>query len=291
LCQSASCASYLNEASKMGGAENPCSGGSPCFSLSSSACRTLDVDVSPRMAYDACFGHGDASTSARFAEIVPMSELVAGDLVLSADAGLSPSLTRVVVNQHAKAALSAHPMLKLQSSDGSLTLTPDHVLFVDGKFVPARLVTPGSHLSSGATVEQVASMHDGIINPVTANSKILAVGPEGKPFLSSTHPEWIAQWMLTSYYPLPVSVSSVLSLIFPATVQTFYDAQLEPILDSASLGLLAFKATAPALVLPAVAVLDISISAAFLVFSMTSAKIVAFLVASMAVKKFFAQKA
>jgi hypothetical protein len=45
------------------------------------------------------------------------------------------------------------------------------------------------------------------------------------------------------------------------------------------------------LVLPAVAVLDISISAAFLVFSMTSAKIVAFLVASMAVKKFFAQKA
>ena len=72
-----------------------------------------------------------------------------------------------------------------------------------------------------ASVTRVTHHAAGIINPITANCRILAAGGmTGRPIVSSTHPEWIAEWMLScALYPLPLSLSSSLSYFFPTHVQ------------------------------------------------------------------------
>ena len=64
----------------------------------------------------------------------------------------------------------------------------------------------------------------GIINPLTASGTILANG-----VVASVYPEWISKHMLSSkLYPLPLSACNLLTYLFPAPAQTFYDAVLEP---------------------------------------------------------------
>jgi hypothetical protein len=42
------------------------------------------------------------------------------------------------------------------------------------------------------------------------------------------YPEWIADYMLSSaLFPLPFSLSNMLSYLFPETTQNYYDAVLE----------------------------------------------------------------
>merc|ERR1719240_1375720 len=101
--------------------------GIACFSRTTQACRLLQP-ASAEDAFAACFQDGHVAT----AERVSMDKLVAGDTVLANAA----TLTRVVVNQHATVKAAA-PMLTLHFEGGSLSLTADHVLQLDGTLSPA----------------------------------------------------------------------------------------------------------------------------------------------------------
>ena len=199
-----------------------------------------------------------------------MADLIAGDVVVSASDDLEPALTRVVVNQHARSDITS-PMVELVHSEGSLSLTPDHVLFLDGKFTPARLAKPGAALSPRATVLAAhGSTDSGIVNPITASSRILAAGAGGgQPVLASTHPEWIAEYLLTSSYPLPLSLCSLLSFLFPLSFQAFYDDALESLLVSnGASALKTLWAAIPASALPlGVGIIDAALSLSFVLFT------------------------
>jgi len=56
-----------------------------------------------------------------------------------------------------------------------LSITPDHVLSVDDKFVPARHVIVGSKLREHEVVS-VTFTTGAVINPLTASGKILTQG-------------------------------------------------------------------------------------------------------------------
>ena len=93
----------------------------------------------------------------------------------------------------------------------------------------SRPVQVGSSLS-GSKVTAISHGVGGIINPVTVSGMIVAAGATGGPVISSAYPEWIAEYMLeqnNGYYPLPVSMSSMLAYLFPATVQAYWDEVLE----------------------------------------------------------------
>ena len=108
-------------------------------------------------------------------------------------------------------------------------------------------------------------------------------GATGGPVISSAYPEWIAEYMLeqnNGYYPLPVSMSSMLAYLFPATVQAYWDEVLEHAfaanqqrLNSALLGL------PTAFVAPIMFVLDLVCSAGLVLFTLANAKLLAALAA------------
>ena len=72
----------------------------------------------------ACFDTADPSV----AERIPMTGLVAGDYVLSEMGKVS----RVIVNQHREALQLKSTLLTLAHSNGSLSLTSNHVIEIDG---------------------------------------------------------------------------------------------------------------------------------------------------------------
>ena len=138
----------------------------------------------------------------------------------------------------------------------------------------SRPVQVGSSLS-GSKVTAISHGVGGIINPVTVSGMIVAAGATGGPVISSAYPEWIAEYMLeqnNGYYPLPVSMSSMLAYLFPATVQAYWDEILEHAfaanqqrLNSALLGL------PTAFVAPIMFVLDLVCSAGLLLFALANA--------------------
>jgi len=161
-----------------------------------------------------------------------MASLSAGDVVLGASAenhGLS--LERVVINQH-KNSKSINKLILLEHANGSLMLTPDHVLLIDGVFSPAYTAMPGSMLSlaggSLASVKRVAYSWGTIINPVTASGTILATA-HGEPIVALTHPEWSAGFMMKNPgYPL---LFHIIAYEFPEITQSYYENVLEPLFD------------------------------------------------------------
>ena len=105
-----------------------------------------------------------------------------------------------------------------------------------------------------------------VINPLTTSGKILTQGG----VLASTYPEWVAEYMLSSYLvPLPLSLSNALSYLFPETAQAYYDALIEPLVTKAHPKHL--KAALPASLYP-VAFLagDLAVSAGFFGFALAS---------------------
>jgi len=213
--------------------------GVACFSRTTTACRLLQP-ASAGDAFAACFGGGPDAV----AERVSMDALVAGDTVLADGA----ALTRVVVNQHAGVKAAA-PMLTLHFEGGSLSLTADHVLLLDGALSPARLAAAGSVLSSGRKVSAVTHGSQGVVNPITAAGTILAAGPSGDPVVAATANEWLADVLLSAYPKYTLSFT--LAVLFPASAQAYYDAALEPFFSLAVPRLEHVKAVAP---LPAVGV-------------------------------------
>ena len=175
-------------------------------------------------------------------------------------------------------------VVKITHVNGELSLTPDHVLLVDGEWAAARTVKVGSSLS-GSIVTAVSQGFGGIINPVTTNGMIVAAGPTGKPVVSSAYPEWIAEYMLeqnNGYYPLPVSMSSMLAYFFPATVQAYWDEVLE---HAFAANQKALNAIPTPFVAPIMFVLDLVCSAGLLLFALANAKVIATLVAVVAVAR------
>jgi len=221
-----------------------------------------------------CFGRDTHATLAT-GERVLMSSLKSGDYVVDGD----NSVTRVIVNQHAKAAYLSSHLLSIEHEMGSLEITSDHVLAVDGNFVAAREARPGTRLGQ-SEVHRVTESYGGIINPLTASGKILAQGG----VLASTYPEWIADYMLSTYVPLPISISNLLSYLFPATTQAYYDATLERFFQSTSPFLVSLKASLPTpLVALAFVVADLAVSLGFVAFSLASSQALVALAAVAAV--------
>jgi hypothetical protein len=205
-----------------------------CFSQETTACRLLSP-VAAKEAHAACFGSG---VGPAVAERVSMDKLVAGDAVLADEA----TVTRVVVNQHAGVKAAA-PMLTLHFEGGSLSLTADHVLLLDGVPSAARLAAVGSVLSSGRKVSAVTHGSQTVVNPITAAGTILAADASGEPVVAATANEWLADVLLSAYPKYTLSFK--LAAVFPASVQAFYNSALEPFFSLAAPHLQHVKAAAP----------------------------------------------
>jgi len=254
-------------------------GDDPCFSREAEACRIVDTSVAPFAAFRACFDEAAPTV----AERVKMTALTGGDYILSAGKDQAYEFTRVIVNQH-KLTEKRSSMLKIAHADGEIELTPDHVLLVDGQWAPAHTVKVGSSLS-GSKVTAISHGVGGIINPVTVSGMIVAAGATGGPVISSAYPEWIAEYMLeqnNGYYPLPVSMSSMLAYFFPATVQAYWDEVLE---HAFAANQKALNAIPTPFVAPIMFVLDLVCSAGLLLFALANAKVIATLVAVVAVAR------
>lgn len=219
----------------------------PCFAADSVVCRVSTNQgrvISAEDAYTACFV--DASANA-LATRAPMSALAAGDLVLS-EADGKPFITRVVVNQHAASPLSSR-LLHLNHEHGTLSLTGDHVLHLNGVFAPAREAKEGDLLVdaklSPTKIKSISASYGLIANPITANGKILAASAEAdsSPVIAATANEWLADVLLSAYPQY--TLSFVLAAAFPLTVQAYYDSWLEPMFNRAVPHLAAMKAALP----------------------------------------------
>jgi len=253
----------------------------PCFSREvSTACRMSDSATSAQSAYDQCFGDATEATASR----VLMTELRAGDHVLTADpASGEPVATRIVVNQHIKPNNVISELLTVHHADGSIAVTPDHVVSVDGEFASASTIAPGSTLAMPTAeghlrrvaVEAVTKSTGGIINPLTASGTILAA-TDGAAVLASAYPDWIASFMLgLKFYPLPFSLSSMISYVLPELTQEFYDAKLEAFFWKNAHWLQdAEKASSSFVKLSIIAAFDVAIAGAFGLYQCVNAPIV-----------------
>ena len=111
------------------------------------------------------------------------------------------------------------------------------VLHLNGAFMPAREAKVGDHLVNAnltpLKIERISSSFGPIVNPITANGKILAADARGvgSPIIAATANEWLADVLLSGYPQYTLSFS--LAAAFPITVQAYYDAWLEPFFNAA----------------------------------------------------------
>jgi len=215
-----------------------------------------------------CFGR-ETNAVLSSGESVSMASLKAGDYVKDGP----DSISRIIVNQHRAAHLKSS-LLEIEHENGKLNLTPDHVVSVDGSFVAAREAVVGTKLGE-SEVSRVTATSGEIINPLTISGKIIADG-----VLASTYPEWIASYMLSSSVFPTYTLSNLVSFLFPATTQAYYDAHLERFFQFTSSSLVQLKGVLPT---PAVAVIvmaaDLAVVTGFIAFSLASVQALAALAA------------
>jgi hypothetical protein len=208
------------------------------------ACRAATATTDAEAAMAACFDATDGAA----AQLVPMSTLKAGDVVTTLDTVTGwATLTRVVLNQHTKGDAWAR-LLKIKTVNGAtLTVTPDHVIFVDGAFVAASSAAVGASLSAG-TIAEIIETRGAVINPVTVAGTILAadVASPTRGVLASTATDWIAARLLEAP-TFPFVATRLLSYLVPETTQAAYDAAEPAILTVLPL-LTATTSAAPAAV-------------------------------------------
>lgn len=246
----------------------------PCFAAATTTACKLFSDISAAEAHRQCYTI--KNTKSTGAALALMKTLTAGDVVLAADAAGVLSLDRVVVNQH-KANVQASALIELHHSAGVLALTPDHVLLVEGVFAPARDAKPGSSLTladgKAAVVERVAATHGDVINPVTAGGTIVADG-----VVAAAHPEW--SFPLMKAFPLFFAASGA----FPETTQAYYEAMLEPLIDTMGAQLQPVALGATSLVAPAIAA-DVAAVLGLAIFAGATPALAAMLVAATLLRK------
>jgi hypothetical protein len=241
----------------------------PCFDRdSTTVCRLADASVTPKAAFEQCFGDVQGS----LAERIQMKDLIAGDVVLSS----KTEATRVIVTQHTSSS-AVSSMVHIQHATGRLTLTPDHVLKIDGVFQPAREAKIGAALEPASTVTAVERTQAGIINPLTTNGRILAAGRAGAPVEASVYPEWIHELMQdkTSAY-VRFSPTNLASYLFPEHVQAFYDAHLDAMFSTTAPALKVLKAAAPdAVAMALIFAFDAALVSGFVIHSFAGPKALA----------------
>jgi len=201
----------------------------PCFASNTTACRINTASITPAEAFEACYGLHDGDSHTFAAELVPMRNLIAGDQVLAS----ASTMDRVLFNQHVTLEGKKSVLLDITYNGGMLSITPDHMLMLDGKYAPASAATVGSTMLNAhmkpIEVISVSTSHGSIVNPVTSMGTILAAGPgAATPIISSVYGEWIASPMLQAGLASQPTLSSLAAYLFPATTQTFHDALIEP---------------------------------------------------------------
>ena len=171
-----------------------------CFAIETMACRILNRHSNAeRVAYEQCFGVSNSTRA--IAQLVTMQDLAAGDEVLSHDVENDRlAVDRVIVNMHRERSTRAALLLTLSHSSGSLTVTPDHLVWADGQLVAARHVRAGSTVVSGdgrdLVVHDVKPSVGAFVNPLLSKNLILAAGGVGDtPIRASTHSDWYASSM------------------------------------------------------------------------------------------------
>jgi len=190
-----------------------------CFGAETSMACRANSNVDGQVAFDSCFRGANAG-----GQVVHMTELMAGDMVVSLDAAGAPTLERVIVTQH-KAAPHMAKLLKLETaSGGTVTVTPDHVIAVGGIFIPAAEAAVGDLLSAGP-ITKISETVGAIINPVTTSGTILTADKDARtvPVLVATHPDWIASFMLNAP-TFPFVATHLLSRVAPEVVQKAYES-------------------------------------------------------------------
>lgn len=160
-----------------------------CFGRDDSyACLAVPgLPPDPIAAYQACFGTSRPTVAAKR---VAMEEIVSGDYVLAAtDETGSPHWARAVMNFH-KSSARESSLLQIEHEHGSLTMTPGHILRVDGQWAAASTALPGSLLSDGRgaplKVIRVVATTGRLIMPFTSTGRILAASASGGPALAAT---------------------------------------------------------------------------------------------------------
>jgi len=244
------------------------------------ACATDTAAAEAAAAADKpCFARDSIAIGSN-GESVAMASLRSGDVVMDGP----DSYTRVIVNQHAAVSVKSS-LLHIGTADATLSVTPDHVINVDGKFAAARTVGVGSKLGEQEVVRVTSSIGE-IINPLTASGKILTQGG----LLATTYPEWIADFMLSStLFPLPFSLSNAISYLFPETTQAFYDGVVESFVTAHHP--MHLKAALPAPLIPAAFALgDLALAVGFVAFSLASPMALVALAAVAASQAFKARK-
>lgn len=205
----------------------------PCFSRESTvACRrVVGGRGSVAQAYDECFGAARPSLRGATGVAVSMSALTAGDEVLAASSDGGLFFDRVVLNLHKNDESTASPMLRLHHAHGSITLTPGHMLTLDGVEAPARDAKVGSVLTTAhgghAHVQHITRATHGIINPVTMSGRVLAADAGGVPVRATTVDESFAQG-LTSKRNIVVTGG----LPFFSVTAYLFPSEMEPVANS-----------------------------------------------------------
>lgn len=148
-------------------------------------------------AFDSCYKSNDGAAAR-----VLMATLAVGDEVLTASASGALSTTRILALQHASAD-HLSKMRTLHTSDGAtVSLTPDHGLFVGGTLAAAAEAMVGSTLTRAdgkeVQIKHVTEVEAApVINPVTARGTILA-SDSGEPVLAASHPMRLAPLIVKS---------------------------------------------------------------------------------------------
>jgi len=190
------------------------------------ACKLREAAADARAAYAACFDDDEAPNTA--AALVLMSTLRSGDVVVTLDDTGTPRSDRIVLNQHTHDSARAG-LLEIKTAGGAtLSVTPDHVISIDGTFAPAERARVGATLRTrtlgAGFIASVRETFGGIINPVTASGTILVASADGgEPLLASTHPAWIAHYFLPAP-SFPLVGTRLLSLLAPRATQATYEA-------------------------------------------------------------------
>ena len=190
-------------------------GAGSCFAKDvATACLVNDhMATALGAAYEACFHTAaDAEQKAnRGARLVLLHDLVAGDRILTLTRDGALAFTHVVAVQH-KASDQLSAMLTLHIDDtASLSLTPDHALYIDGALVAAREARVGAALRTikrdAAIIQRITVAEEAaVINVVTVSGCLLLIdapaanGANGEvaPVLVASHPIWLAPWVLES---------------------------------------------------------------------------------------------
>jgi len=215
-----------------------------CFSQeTASVCRltapqSFSLPHSYSLAYSQCFptrlkktlsqtaAFISTSEVKKLAELVLMADIRAGDRILTLDqVSGKPVDTRVLYVQHHK---QRTPMLRIHYNGGHITLTANHVIYVNKRAAPASAAVVGTLLqmnsgAEGGIVHKVSQLTGDVVNIVTLQGTLLAVdrssdGSVYHPILASvTNNLAFEPWLPHVAWAMPFT--RVSSLLFPSDVQ------------------------------------------------------------------------